>query len=287
MSTFQNSPKLPVVSHFQTAPLFEAKKNRQTKALSSIDCGVTAVEVTLSEDTVEFSDTYRFSWDILSEININKDNCFIIENNKLKPIKGYSEKTGRSFSLFPTESAPAMITAGFPMHRIKNILPIQAAKLMIEALLPIRGLLLDTATGLGYTSIMASKTASVKTIEYDPVAQEMARLNPWSKDLFNNLSIDKIICDCSEIICEFDSGIFNCIMHDPPAVNLAGDLYSLDFYRQMHRVLVKNGKAFHYIGDPNTKSGASTTKGVIRRLYEAGFNKVIPKPDAFGVLATK
>jgi len=287
MSIPETLSLLPVLSHFQTAPLFEAKKNCLAKAVSSIDCGVTQTEATLLDDKVLFANDASFSWEILNEINANKENCFIFESGGAKPIKGYSEKTGRSFSLYPTESAPAMITAGFPMHRIKNILPLQAAKLMIETLLPINGQVLDTATGLGYTSIIASKSASIKTIEFDPVAQEMAHQNPWSQELFNNLNIDQLLGDSAEIICEFDSGSFNCIMHDPPAVNLAGDLYSLDFYKQLHRVLTKNGKVFHYIGDPQTKSGASTTKGVFRRLYDAGFRKVILKPDAFGVLALK
>ena len=53
------------------------------------------------------------------------------------------------------------------------------------------------------------------------------------------------------------------------------------------RVLRRNGKLFHYIGDPDSKSGARTTKGVVRRLQEAGFTRIVPKPQAFGVAAYK
>ena len=42
---------------------------------------------------------------------------------------------------------------------------------------------------------------------------------------------------------------------------------------------------FHYIGDPNSRTGASATKGVVRRLQEAGFSRIVLKPDAFGVTA--
>ena len=68
---------------------------------------------------------------------------------------------------------------------------------------------------------------------------------------------------------------------------LAGHLYSTDFYREVHRVLKANGRLFHYIGDPKSKSGRSVTKGVITRLYDAGFKRVKPWPQAFGVIALK
>jgi len=55
-----------------------------------------------------------------------------------------------------------------------------------------------------------------------------------------------------------------------------------------HAIVIKqNGKIFHYIGDPESKSGARTTAGVIRRLQEAGFKRVSRAPRAFGVVAYK
>jgi predicted methyltransferase len=44
---------------------------------------------------------------------------------------------------------------------------------------------------------------------------------------------------------------------------------------------------FHYVGDPESKSGANVTHGVMRRLGEAGFTRVKRRPQAFGVLALK
>jgi uncharacterized protein len=52
-------------------------------------------------------------------------------------------------------------------------------------------------------------------------------------------------------------------------------------------VLRNNGRIFHYIGDPESKSGARVTAGVIRRLQEAGFKRVTRAPRAFGVVAHK
>jgi predicted methyltransferase len=64
-------------------------------------------------------------------------------------------------------------------------------------------------------------------------------------------------------------------------------LYSAEFYRQLGRILKAKGKLFHYIGDPNSKSGRSVARGVIRRLQDAGFRYIKPRPQAFGVVAYK
>jgi predicted methyltransferase len=69
--------------------------------------------------------------------------------------------------------------------------------------------------------------------------------------------------------------------------SLAGDLYSLAFYQQALRVLKHHGRMFHYIGAPESKSGARVTAGVIRRLQDAGFRRVVGAPRAFGVVAHK
>jgi len=134
------------------------------------------------------------------------------------------------------------------------------------------------APALGYTAIEAARTAEhVITIELDPTAQEMARYNPWSRSLFDNPKIIQIIGDAFEVVPSFEDGVFSCILHDPPMLSLAGELYSGEFYRDCWRVLQRGGKLFHYIGDPDSKSGARTTRGVVRRLQEAGFTRVIAK----------
>jgi predicted methyltransferase len=105
--------------------------------------------------------------------------------------------------------------------------------------------------------------------------------------LFDNLKITQVIGDAFDEIAEFDAESFSTIIHDPPMFSLAGDLYSQEFYQQAFRVLKNNGRMFHYIGDPQSKSGARTTAGVIRRLQEAGFKRVTRAPRAFGVVAHK
>ena len=181
-----------------------------------------------------------------------------------------------------------MLISGIPMHRIKGTNPHQDTLSKIKAVAPLKGDVLDTTTGLGYTAIEAAKTARhVITIEIDPTAQEIARLNPWSKDLFDNPKITQVIGDAFDEIETFDDESFSAIIHDPPMFSLAGDLYSLRFYQQTFRVLKPSGRIFHYIGDPESKSGARVTAGVIRRLQEAGYNRINRTPRAFGVVAYK
>jgi predicted methyltransferase len=174
------------------------------------------------------------------------------------------------------------------MHRIKNTDPIEDTKNKIAALGPIHGKVLDTASGLGYTAIMAAKkTDQVVTVEIDPVAIEIARRNPWSKELFENPGIEIRIGDIDEVIDTFQAGDFSAIVHDPPTFQFAGELYSLEFYKKLFRVLSRKGTLFHYIADPDSKLGERMTKGVMKRLHEAGFKTVDRRPRAFGVVAKK
>jgi predicted methyltransferase len=279
---------LPVLSHIQTAPLLAARKQGLTSSFTSIDLGITSLNVTLTSDHLIFPDSSMLNWQCIEEIDSSKNACFLIKDDTANPIRGFSEILGRAYSLMPTSEAPVLVAAGFPMHRFKNITPFKAALAMVDPVMPIHGKVLDTATGLGYTAIIASKTASmVFSIELCPVVQEMARMNPWSQALFNNHKIARIIGDSFEEIGKFKDNSFAAVIHDPPTMALAGNLYSGEFYKQAFRVLQERGRMFHYIGDPNSAAGSKVTRGVVKRLHDAGFKKVISLAKAFGVVANK
>jgi hypothetical protein len=267
--------------------MLAARKNGQAARLS-LDLNLSESEVRLQPEGVLFPGGENLSWESIAEISENEVACYSVDGNGARPIKGFSEFSGRVYGLMPTASAPTMLISGIPMHRIKDTNPYQDTLNKIKAVAPIKGDVLDTTTGLGYTAIEAAKTARhVVTIEIDPMAQEIARQNPWSQALFDNPRITQLIGDAFDEIGEFEAESFSTIIHDPPMFSLAGDLYSLEFYRQAFRVLKNSGKMFHYIGDPQSKSGARTTAGVIRRLQEAGFKRVTRAPRAFGVVAHK
>lgn len=268
--------------------MIEARKNNQPSVSISLDLNLTENEVRLQPDSVLFPGGENLSWGSIAEISENEVACYFVDGNIAKPIKGFSEFSGRVYGLMPTTSAPTMLISGIPMHRIKDTNPHEDTLNKIRAVAPIKGDVLDTTTGLGYTAIEAAKTARhVVTIEIDPTAQEIARQNPWSQALFDNPKIKQIIGDAFDEIGKFEAESFSTIIHDPPMFSLAGDLYSREFYQQAFRVLKNSGKLFHYIGDPESKSGARVTAGVIRRLQEAGFKRVTRAPRAFGVVAHK
>jgi len=57
------------------------------------------------------------------------------------------------------------------MHRIKHTDPWADSQMKIAALTPVSGRVLDTATGLGYTAILAARTAEeVACISFRPSA---------------------------------------------------------------------------------------------------------------------
>lgn len=268
--------------------MIEARKSGQSVAKVSADLNLTQSEIRLQLECVLFPTGESLDWKSIAEIRANETTCYYVENNVPKAIKGFSEFSGRVYGLMPTVSAPTMLISGIPMHRIKDTDPHQDTLNKIKAIAPIKGDVLDTTTGLGYTAIEAAKTArQVVTIEIDPMAQEIARFNPWSQALFNNPKITQVIGDAFNEIERLEAESFSTIIHDPPMFSLAGDLYSLAFYHQTFRVLKHNGRVFHYIGDPESRSGARVTDGVIRRLQEAGFKRVIRAPRAFGVVAHK
>jgi predicted methyltransferase len=188
----------------------------------------------------------------------------------------------------PTGRAPTLLISGIPMHRVKGIDPHRDTLQKIRTVAPITGRVLDTCTGLGYTAIEAAKTADqVVTIELDPTVLEVARLNPWSRQLFDQPKIQQIVGDAFDVIDTLGDGSFSRIIHDPPMFGLAGDLYSGHFYRDLFRVLQRKGRLFHYVGDLASRSGRNVVKGVSRRLGEAGFSRIVRKPQAFGVVAYK
>jgi hypothetical protein len=181
-----------------------------------------------------------------------------------------------------------MLVSGLSMHRIKGTEPWADSQTKAQAVAPLSGRTLDTTSGLGYTAILAARTATeVVTVELDPTGLEIACGNPWSHELFDRPNIQRIIGDAFEVAAEQPAASFDCIIHDPPYLSLAGELCSEEMYRRLLRVLRKGGRLFHYIGDPQSASGGRTTAGVMRRLAAAGFQHITRRPDAFGVTATR
>jgi len=279
---------LLVLSSYHIQPLLEAKLLGKRSAIISTDLGISQSEISIEGEFVRLPNDLLLSWGQIQEIFEAESSCFIIKDQSIQKIKAYSPTTNRQYSLFPTTHAPTFLLSGLPMHRIKDIDPHQDTLNKINTIKPVIGRVLDTATGLGYTAIEASRTAElVVTIELDPIVLDIAKLNPWSRDLFNNPKIIQVIGDSYEKIREYDNRFFTRIIHDPPMISLAGDLYSGMFYTELARVISNSGKLFHYIGDLHSNSGMRVAKGVRERLLVAGFRRIKNCYNAFGLVASK
>jgi len=277
-----------ILSYVQVEPLLAARQKGQLSVEVSPDLGLSTATVAITPEGVLFPSGERLTWQQLEKIKKSQASCFMIDDGSMKAIQVFSEFTNRVCSLLPTKRTPSMLIAGFTMHRIVDIDPMQDTIKKTATISPIVGRVLDTATGLGYTAIEAARTAEhVVTIELDPGAQQIARLNPWSRELFENPKIEQVMGDAFEVVPTFEDASFDRIIHDPPVFSLAGDLYAGLFYQQLFRVLKRGGRLFHYIGDLNSKSSGTVSKGVLRRLQEAGFTKVARRPEAYGVVAYK
>jgi predicted methyltransferase len=278
-----------VLSHYEVRGLLDARLGSSSAVLSP-DLGLTRVTVALDDTGVTFPTGEILGWPSIKEIVRSQTKCFSLDENGLSEIRVFSEVTGRVCSLYPTGGAPTMVIGGFPMHRIKGTDPHRDTLEKVKAAAPIVGRVLDTTTGLGYTAIEAARSPTclgVTTIELDPASLDVARWNPWSQLLFNNSKIEQLVGDSYDLIRTFPDNTFARIIHDPPTFSLAGELYSGEFYRQCYRVLAGGGRLFHYIGNLESGSGNQVSRGAIRRLKEAGFSRILPRPQAFGVVAYK
>lgn len=279
-------PASIILSRFQTKLILDARIETIDTVEVSLDLGLTISEIHLDERGAMLSDNEHLEWKDLEEINQHEVGCFTVDSGRIRKIQLYSEKMNRVYSLMPTAGPPTMLLSGIPMHRIKGTDPRKDTLAKIKTLKPITGQVLDTSTGLGYTAIEAAKSAEkVVTVEIDPAVLDICRLNPWSHRLFEDKRIESRIGDVYEEITQFEDAVFSRIIHDPPTITLAGDLYSAEFYVRLMRVLKPGGLLFHYIGDLTSRSGKRTSRGVVQRLKNAGFRRVVSRKEAFGVIA--
>lgn len=278
-------PENLILSHYQVSPLVAP----DAPAIINIspDLGRTTIPIQRVASGWSLPDGQILTREHLETILGDQNSCFSFVNGRLEKVHSFSPRTNRYYSLMPTPGAPTMLISGIPMHRVKDTTPDQDTRQKLKALGKPYGRILDTATGLGYTAIMAALTAEkVVTIEFDPAVLEICRQNPWSAELFSRPNIQPLIGDSADLLAAFSDKTFNAIIHDPPTFALAGQLYALETYQHLYRILKPGGRLFHYIGNPESRYGASTGRGVQMRLRQVGFS-VVPKERAFGVLGVK
>ena len=209
----------------------------------SLDLGISKVDVELCNGKVFFPCGNALTFLELEKIEKRRDSVFLLNQEGVFliaiPNKHY-------FKLVPTVGAPTIEIDGVRMHRTVEITPEKDAKHKIEKMNISGGSVLDTCTGLGYTSIGALDFGAeiIITIERSIEVLNIALMNPYSRRLFSN-RVNKIFGDCFHIIDFFPKNYFDYVVHDPPRFSHAGKLYGGLFYRKLYKVVKKGGKIFH------------------------------------------
>ncbi len=266
-----------LLSAYQAERILKEFCNKKESAVVTLDLGKSLSEIRIKDTMFIFPDGQKIGLDALKKI-IKKDTvCFSIEDNNIFPVSIFSEETNNYYKLVPTGESmwPTIEISGIRMHVTKAMSPKEDTEQKLSFVSPCIGKVLDSCTGLGYTAIMAAKTAEeVITFEKDANVIELQKINPWSAELFETKKIKRNKGDVFVEVKKLESNTFDRIIHDPPRAALATLLYSQEFYTELFRVSKNKGMLFHYTGDPGSKRGLDIRAGVIKRLEKAGFSNI-------------
>ena len=276
-----------IISSEQAQQLLESNKKGLKNIEVSLDLNLSKSKIIIENDFFIFPDNQKLEESQLKKPIKDDASCFLIKDDSLIKMQLFSEQTNKFYKLVPTKDAPTIEISGIRMHVTKEMTPMEDTKKKIESVMPIRGIVLDTCMGLGYTAILASKYADfIFTCEKDENVLEIAQLNPWTKELFGNKKINILNASIFNQIKVFKNNMFDAVIHDPPRLSLATELYSLEFYKQIFRVLKKDGKLYHYTGNPGSKFRKINLAGnVSKRLKQAGFKDI--EKAHYGLTAKK
>jgi predicted methyltransferase len=232
-------------------------------------------------DCVIFENNYSIN---ISE-KVKENFCYSLKKNSLKPIAFFSKETNLFYKLTPTRDWPTVSIGSVPMHKLRSA---QQDSLNKISLLKPYGLVLDTCFGLGYSATLAAGAArKVITFEKDRNVLSIARINPFSQPALVSQKIELRRQDIALAITNLADGYFDCIIHDPPTFKLAPQLYTLNFYLELYRVIKHHGRLFHYCPLYKIKQGFDFPARIRKRLKEAGFKIIDFSLAAGGFLCKK
>jgi uncharacterized protein len=203
--------------------------------------------------------------------------------------------SGHYYKLKPYNGVPVLEVDGLRMQLVRDFkTPLDYSKEVVKGLnMPKAGpfTVLDTCMGLGYTAIAASKAppvALVVTCEVSEAVLALAQWNPLSEPLFKKGGKILVMKGSSAgLVKGFEAGTYSFVIHDPPRISHAPELYSLEFYRDLFRVCKSGARIFHYVGSVGKGKGRQIDREVGKRLAEAGFSAIRYVPRLQGLYAMK
>jgi hypothetical protein len=252
----------------------------------SVDLNLSRATFALGGDELILDADNRLSRAELQRIAGKENRIFYLQGGELEVLEvrddGY-------YKLVPTDQAPLLEISGVKMHISKGINPFASAGQMAAQVVKQGDRVLDTCSGLGYAASAALKLGAceVVSVERSSTVMALRQKNPWSQRIFG-ANIHLVHADIEQYIRELAAESFDAVIHDPPRLSLAGELYGERFYREIYRVLKRRGKLFHYTGNPHLlKRGTSFVDQAAQRLRVAGFTKVVKVAALMGVTAYK
>jgi len=252
----------------------------------SADLNISESDFSISDQGLVLDEHNQLSIDELKRIVKKTQRIYLCRDGDMVPLE---DRSSGYYKLVPTDGAPLLEISGVKMHISKGTDPFTSASAMAQQAVSKGDKVLDCCSGLGYAAIAAHRlgASEVLTIELSPEVMGLRAQNPWSDDLGKEGIVQLQGCSF-ELITTMPPISFDAVVHDPPRFSLAGELYSEEFYREIFRVLRRDGKLFHYTGNPHIiKKGSSFVDGVIRRLKAAGFRNVEKVEHLMGVRAQK
>lgn len=253
----------------------------------SLDLGLSRVDVLVEEGRARLPDGSVVGFADLEKIRERGDAVFFPRDGGLFQV---AISDGHFYKLVPTEGAPTLEIDGIRMHRTRGTTPEADAREKIEALGIRGGRVFDTCAGLGYTALAALGWGAdlVVSVELRHEVLRIAGMNPWSRGLFSDGRVYLLVGDSFDLVGALPEGFFDHVVHDPPRFARAGHLYGAEFYARMHRVMRDGGRLFHYTGEPGSRHRRiDLRRGVMRRLGEAGFRRLMYDAGTLGVVGEK
>lgn len=268
--------------YFLSAPQLQQLKSRDPAAAEidiSLDLGRSLTRVIRDGDQFQVGGGNPFTFDI-SSLPDEDDlrTIWIYRDGGWHKWQYFDERRSKFYKMvFVAEGAPPTVEiSGVKMHVTKDGSPAIDTQRKLKALGRVRGEVLDTCCGLGYTAIAladAPGVTRVRVCEVDPNMLRLTRENPWSGELWSNKKIEHHLLSAAAFLESVLDKSLGAILHDPPRFSLGPELYSESFYRYCHRVLRAGGRMYHYTGDPHKHKGRDLPGQTLARLKKCGFRR--------------
>ena len=256
---------VPILSNKGLQEIQNALKLRKTSVLDiSLDLNISQSTIKILPSSKQFILPSGEVVDFPSTFKEKTRICYAIEKNQIFPLRLFSEKMNFYYKLVPTSNRPILTVSATPFHKKTFLDYIERSKL--------KGNVLDGGTGLGYSAIIASKTADkVMTVEWDSNILLMGTYNPYSSELFTTDKIQIIEDDITEYVSKCENNLFDNLIQDGGMPKSSGTFFSSNYASELYRVLKHKGKLVFYLPQHGKTKGRDFGAEQIRRLVNSGF----------------